>query len=217
MESLGAYLKALREAAGISLSQVRDDILLKEEQIASLESDRLDDLGGYGIAKSIVYSYARYLEADVTAVMERFYVQFPEHKKAEFVPQRKLKEKKVLLSTNFLWMVGILIFVLILGSILYSAYKKGYLKAPDLFSRADKDSTSVYSNKGLEEIKPDTLRQKLLEISATLPNEESSPATDKPKAKKSPVVDDPTDYIGDIFADSPINITDELPLKKSSP
>ena len=125
MENLGKYLKDLRESRAIDYNQVYEDIRITQAQIEAMEENRLFDLGHYGFVKALIYNYARYLEADLDAVMREFMVMMPANTKKEFRPNKVVKEKKIMLSTNFLWTVGILVFVAILGSILFHSYRQG--------------------------------------------------------------------------------------------
>ena len=111
MESLGKHLLELRLKRGISYDTIWQDLRFSENQIKALEANKFFEIGEYGIVKAMIYNYARYLEADVSAVMAEFRIMMPEHTKKEFTPRKNLIEKKIMLSTNFLWTVGIVIFV----------------------------------------------------------------------------------------------------------
>jgi cytoskeletal protein RodZ len=134
MESLGKYLRELRLQRDLSYDQVWQDIRLAEQNIRALEENRLFDIGNYGYVKAMIFNYARYLEADVDKVMAELKIMMPENTKRN-LPRKTLKESKIMLSTNFLWTVGILIFVAILGSILLYSYNQGWLQTPQLFER----------------------------------------------------------------------------------
>ncbi len=202
MEDLGKYLLSRREALGIDYPQIWDDIRIREEHIRLLETNRLFEIGPYGVVKAIVFNYARYLEADVNAVMAELKVMMPENTKKEFIPQRLVKEKKIMLSTNFLWMIGIMIFVAILGGILLHSYRQGWLKTPNFFAK-EADSTKVETPvaEAMEQ-KPDSLRLKMRMLSETIPK--TNTATDL--AGKKAVPADTTDYIGNIMGNSPMNV-----------
>jgi len=206
---LGAYFLAQRTVQGITYTQIENSILIPRAKIQAIEENRFRDLGDYGLARSIVYNYARYLELDEKAVLSRLGIMMPETMKKEFVPKRKLKHKTVLLSTNFLWLIGIILFVGVLGFILLQAYKQGYLKAPEFFASTAVDSTKTETDKVLQPIKPDTLRQKLLQISSTLPASDSINLSISDPGNNYTGTDDPTDYIHEIFGESPINITEQ--------
>ena len=203
MDSLGKYFLDLRIKRDYSYKKVWEDIRIREDLIRKIEENKLFDLGGYGIAKAIVYNYARYLDADLDAVMHEFSVMMPEDIKDKFNPRKMQKEKKIMLSTNFLWMVGILIFVAILASVLFHANNQGWLKTPDFFNKPVADSTTVLKQEQPQAAKPDTLRQRMRALSAAIPNgkQPSSSTTDNPA-----VPPDTTDYIGNILGESPVNV-----------
>lgn len=203
MESLGKYLLDLRIQRDISYSKIAKDILIREELIRYMEQNRFFDLGDYGVAKALVYNYARYLEADLDAVMKEFRIMMPENTKGKFHPHTNVKEKKIMLSTNFLWMVGILIFVAILSSILIYSGRQGWLKAPDFFSAKPVDAKEIAAAEPKEETKPDSLRIRMRALSEAIPANSSSSS---PASSKKSVPPDTTDYVGNILGNSPVNV-----------
>jgi len=203
LENLGKYFLDLRLKHDLSYKKVWEDIRLREDLVKSLQGNRIFELGPYGVAKALVYNYARYLEADLDAVMREFAIMMPETTKNPFSPRKTLKEKKIMLSTNFLWMVGIILFSIFLGSILIHAYNQGWLKAPDFFSATKPDSTAVDLHEAKEEVKPDTLRQRMRILSENI-SQANSTTTSKNAAN--PAIPDTTDYIGNILGDSPVNV-----------
>ncbi len=201
MESLGKYLRELRLQRDLSYDQVWQDIRLAEQNIRALEENRLFDVGNYGYVKAMVFNYARYLEADVDKVMAELKIMMPENTKKEFTPRKTLKESKIMLSTNFLWTVGILIFVAILGSILLYSYNQGWLQTPELFERHTEVAESP-ELKTDEEQKPDSMRMRMRILSESIPQ---SNVTQDRKSTDS-VPRDTTDYIGNILGKSPVNV-----------
>lgn len=201
MESLGKYLRELRLQRDLSYDTVWQDIRLAEQNIRALEENRLFDVGSYGYVKAMVFNYARYLEADVDKVMAELKIMMPENTKKEFTPRKTLKESKIMLSTNFLWTVGILIFVAILGSILLYSYNQGWLQTPELFERHTEVAESP-ELKTDEEQKPDSMRMRMRILSESIPQ---SNVTQDRKSTDS-VPRDTTDYIGNILGKSPVNV-----------
>ncbi|MDD3536406.1 MAG: helix-turn-helix domain-containing protein [Candidatus Cloacimonetes bacterium] len=202
MEKLGKYFLDLRLERGISYAQVWDDLRISESQLKALEENRIFDLGNYGYVRSLIYSYARYLEADLDMVLSELKVLMPETTKQAFKPRRDISEKKILLSINFFWTLGIIIFVAILGSILWHAYRHGHLKAPDFFV---KERVEVPSKEEKEvsktAAKPDSLRQRMRELSESIKDEGSIS-----KSSRKSIPRDTTDYIGNILGKSPVNV-----------
>lgn len=201
MENLGKYLLDLRLERGISYLKIWNDIKISEAQVKAMEENHLSQIGQYGFAKALVYNYARYLEADLGLVMAKFEDLLPQHTKKEFVPRRDLKERKIMLSTNFLWTIGIAIFVMILGSILLHAYHQGWLYTPEFFKK-DKAVATVELREKASAEKPDSLRLKMRALSESIP--QSNVMEDKSLGGGVPA--DSTDYIGQILGDSPVNV-----------
>lgn len=201
MENLGKYLLDLRLERGISYSAIWDDIKISQAQIQAMEENRFNQMGHYGFVKALVYNYARYLEADIGSVMTEFKIMLPEDTKKEFVPRKTLQEKKIMLSTNFLWTVGIVIFVMILGSILLHAYRQGWLHAPEFFKK-DKAATTIAIQGEETSEKPDSLRMRMRALNESIP--QSNVLEERNPGRLMPA--DTTDYIGQILGDSPVNV-----------
>lgn len=206
MENLGKHLQKLREEKGLSPKQIWTNIRIRVDQIELIENNRLFELGDYGFCKALVYNYARYLEADTNAIMKEFNIMMPDTTKKGFKPSAPVKEKKIMLSTNFLWTIGILIFVLVLSSILYSAYLNGYLQSPNFF-RDKEDKTETITKDDSEEALPDTLRERMKMLTESMPKAlEPESKTSQKQSKRKPVSTDKTDYVGEQMGDSPINV-----------
>jgi len=213
MENLGQYLLELRQARGIEYAQIYADIRIREDQIKLIETNRFQELGNHGIVKAMLYNYARYLGADVNAVLAEIKVLMPEKEiKRAPITDHGVKQKKIMLSTNFLWAIGIVVFVLILGSILFYAYRQGWLKAPPILRSDKADSTAVIEDQPTPEeaSKPDPARERMRQLQENINAADAAPKPEKeakPVQKTvPPVVRDTTDYINSIMGDSPVNI-----------
>lgn len=203
MENLGAHLQKLREGRGISYKKVFEDLRIREDQVKLIEENRWFELGPFGMVKALVFNYARYLEADVDEVMAELKVMMPEHTKKEFRSRPHEKQKKILLSTNFFWMIGILIVVVILGSILLYAHTRGWLKTPDLFKASAADTTIVKSEES-ETPMTDSLRLKMRLLSESINSGQEE--LENPAEPSTNALGDTTDYLGKILGNSPVNV-----------
>ena len=209
MESLGQYLRSIREEKNLTLEAVYNDIKLSVELLTAIESDQLSKLGNYGFAKAMAFTYIRYLNADSKLAMNLFDLILPAQKKTVFKPQLPIKEKKVLISVNFIWLVVITLIVITLGSIILVSYSKGYLKRPTENLIKTEDSVTVKA-KAVRKIEtPDTLRTRMLQI-ANQVNKPRSPEKSNGnkiiKTKKT--ISDTADYVDEFIfdtKDSPFN------------
>lgn len=193
MENLGAYLQKLREDNKISYGKVFEDLRLREDQVRLIEENRFFELGPFGMVKAMVFKYARYLEGDEDAVLAELRVMMPDTTNKDFKPRKEVRERKILLSPNFFWLIGIIIFVVVLGAILWHAYQQGWLKTPELFKAKEPDSTRVEAEKK-EPPKPDSLRLRQRELIDTV----TKPAAEQPESAtpRAQALADTTDYLG---------------------
>lgn len=201
MDNLGKYLKELREDKGLSQTDVFNKARIREEVLEKIEQNKLSDLGNYGFVKALVYNYARFLDADLDKVMTEFNVIMPPSIKKDFNPRRNITSNKIMLSTNFFWSLVILVIILVLGSILLNAYRNGWLKNPELFSKDKPVKEKVVKEKPEEE--PEEIRQRMLELT----KKKADAELDSTVKKKGNVDSDNADYLGNILGDSPINIS----------
>ncbi len=201
MDNLGKYLKELREDKGLSQTDVFNKARIREEVLEKIEQNKLSDLGNYGFVKALVYNYARFLDADLDKVMTEFNVIMPPSIKKDFNPRRNITSNKIMLSTNFFWSLVILVIILVLGSILLNAYRNGWLKNPELFSKDKPVKEKVVKEKPEEE--PEEIRQRMLELT----KKKADAELDSTAKKKGNVDSDNADYLGTILGDSPINIS----------
>lgn len=71
LTGVGAALKREREAAGLAVADVAEQLKLLPRQVESLENERFDRLPGPAIARGMVRNYARLLGLDAEALLER--------------------------------------------------------------------------------------------------------------------------------------------------
>lgn len=184
---------------------VYTDIRLKEELVKMIEENRFFELGPHGMVKAMVFNYARYLGADLNEVKKELKILVPEATHKLQRPQKDKKEKKILLSTNLLWALGIAVFVLILASIVYHAYINGWLTPPPIFNNAS-DSTKTQIITPIEEPSlPDSSRAKMLELTKELNKEKKSEEKKDSDKKQENKKTDNTDYINTFMEGSPVN------------
>lgn len=206
MDDLGKYLKKLREDQELDYFMVYTDIRLKEEQVKIIEENRFFELGPHGMVKAIVFNYARYLGADLSAVKRELKVLIPEATHTLQRPKEDKKEKKILLSTNLLWALGIAVFVVILAGIVYHAYINGWLTPPPILKQSS-DSLKTTSVSPAEDIPlPDSSRLKMLELTKELNKEKKTEEKKGGNKQQDSKKTDNTDYIKNFMEDSPINL-----------
>lgn len=203
MENLGAYLQKLREDKGLGYKQVFHDLRLREDQVHLIEDNRFLELGTFGMARAIIQKYARYLDADMNAVVGELREILPEHISREFKPKKPVREKKILLSPNFFWTLGIILLVLVLASIVWYASRQGWLQMPEIFRKAPADSTLVQIQE-TEPPRPDSLRDRMRQLSTAPERKPANEAAGGDTSERT--LRDSTDYIGEIIGPSSVNV-----------
>src|SRR5574338_1386422 len=71
-QRVGVFLRETRQARSLSVEDVSTVLRIRESHIGAIEDGRFRDLPGSTYATGFVRSYARYLDLDETAVVERF-------------------------------------------------------------------------------------------------------------------------------------------------
>ncbi len=211
MENLGQYLQTVRNSKNINMEEVVNDLRLTMEQVTAIESNRLDNLGNYGCVRAMVFTYIRYLEADEKLALNLFEEIWPSQKQKKFIATKPIKEKTLLISVNLIWLIGIILIIIVLGAIIWTSYKKGYLNRP--FDVIGKETDSVQSGTAgiVKQVKPDTVRaqmQKVMRSQFRLKDEEAVSKDKKTKVAGGADPQDTTDYVDEMIFDtqeSPFN------------
>ncbi|MCK5346951.1 MAG: helix-turn-helix domain-containing protein, partial [Candidatus Heimdallarchaeota archaeon] len=100
IESIGTYLKSLREQKKITLEQISESSRMKVRLLVEIENDVFSNLGGIGYAKAMIINYARHLEADEEKILMIFNEKFNQ-KPIHISREKSIEEKKYVLPTNF--------------------------------------------------------------------------------------------------------------------
>ncbi|MDD2490115.1 MAG: helix-turn-helix domain-containing protein [Bacilli bacterium] len=72
MKEIGEQLRQAREAMGITITEVAEDLKLNEEQLKNIEDANRDELKDILNIKEIVSEYAKYLGLEQEAIEDKF-------------------------------------------------------------------------------------------------------------------------------------------------
>lgn len=72
MKEIGEQLRAAREARGISLKEVKEATKIAPRYLEALEAGNFDVLPGDPYNKAFIRSYARAIDWDATALLDRY-------------------------------------------------------------------------------------------------------------------------------------------------
>jgi cytoskeletal protein RodZ len=216
MDTIGSYLKTLREEQHLTFEELQHETRMSIQMLMDIEDDHLENIGGYGYARAIVYTVIRALNADEEKALSLFDESYPREKTSKFKPRQPIKENKILISTNFLYVIGILLLITILGIIVFKAYET-YKQTPgsqnSIFHRTKiKADTLKVKPAPPIIVKPDTVRMKLLQVKKGAATAPATPKATKGKVKakaKTSAAADTIDYTNELLfhnQDSPLNI-----------
>jgi cytoskeleton protein RodZ len=90
---IGAALKGVREFHGVTLQDLADATRIRQTYLAALEDMRLEELPSRPFAIGYVKAYARHLNLDADAAVERFRHDFPEHDEGLRAPVGMRKQR----------------------------------------------------------------------------------------------------------------------------
>jgi cytoskeletal protein RodZ len=130
MQKIGSYLKQIREERKLSLKTINDKTKIRIDYLEDIENNTFKILDNYGVARVIVCSYGKALNAPEKEVLYLFDETYPHEHSHTFSPQKDIKEKKILISFNLLYIVGISALVLIITFSLINLYKNGSFGSP---------------------------------------------------------------------------------------
>lgn len=129
MDSVGAYLKSVREEQNLSLEQVAEMTMLKERILQDMENDQFDALGGVGYARAMVCTYCKALGVDQAEALRLLNL------KSNFTPRRVIAEsdtltKPVILPSSIFSIILLVIVVIVMGVIVWNLHSQGKLSSP---------------------------------------------------------------------------------------
>jgi len=123
MTSFGQDLKSERELRGISLKEIADSTKISLRFLKDLEEDRLENLPGKFLTKSIIRTYARYIGLDEDQILNKYYETLLHKKKSSEEEQKKKKPQQALpkkiknlivFASLFVLFISILTFIYII-------------------------------------------------------------------------------------------------------
>ena len=113
MDSLGEYLKTVRESQNLTLGKVSESTKIREPLLRAIESDRYDLLSGPFYVKGFLETYAKYLGLDPADVILRY------QKSLEGMPLPKVQGLERRITSNkrrvSFWLLLVFAVVLSLG------------------------------------------------------------------------------------------------------
>jgi cytoskeletal protein RodZ len=195
IESIGAYLKSLREQKKITLEKVSEKTRIKVRLLEDIENNVFTNLGGTGYAKAMIINYARNLGADEEKILHLFDEQM--NQKPKFVPHVKsIQPKKLIIPPKIFLFFLLIIVIIALTYLVIHLYKNNVQVWPPFKKTEQKTETA---KKVETPVKPQTFD--LQEKSDELKEVEQSTINES-------VLRDTTDYLNEfMFKDkeSPFN------------
>lgn len=173
----GAQLAAQREAMGLSVEQIADQLKLAPRQVVALEAGDYASLPNMAVVRGFVRAYAKVVKLDATPLVAMIAVVSPTSPEA--APPRKelaapFSESRFPLMTDRSsgrggWMVGaVVVAAALIGGGVY-AYQSGLIST-SLFDRADSATASAVTElpKPIDSTMP-------LETTLVKPGQETAP------------------------------------------
>ncbi|MCU6499379.1 helix-turn-helix domain-containing protein [Rugamonas sp. A1-17] len=174
----GAQLAAQREAMGLTVEQIADQLKLAPRQVKALEAGDYAALPNMAVVRGFVRAYAKVVKIDATPLVAMIEVISPTSHEA--APPRKeiaatFTESRFpsmtgRSSTPTAWLVGAAAVVVVAAAGAY-AYQAGLIPAT-LFQRADKEAPA---SAAAEASKPADAAVAPIETTLVKPGQESTP------------------------------------------
>ncbi len=133
MESIGLYLKELRESKNLSLEDISEKTRMPVKYLQIIEENKFEEFASIGYARASISSYVKFLKGDEVKVIntfdEKFHVNNRKHYIAESSGSKDFP-KKYLLSTQLIAYFFLTLLVIFLGTVTWHFAKSGMLKSP---------------------------------------------------------------------------------------
>ncbi|RFP18317.1 MULTISPECIES: helix-turn-helix domain-containing protein [unclassified Duganella] len=176
----GAQLAAQREAMGLTVEQIADQLKLAPRQVKALEAGDYAALPNMAVVRGFVRAYAKVVKIDATPLVAMIEVISPTSHEA--APPRKeiaatFTESRFPSMTGrspgpAAWLVGVAVVVVVAAAGAY-AYQTGLIPAT-LFQRSDKDA-SASASAAAEATKPADVPVAPIETALLKPGQETAP------------------------------------------
>jgi cytoskeleton protein RodZ len=141
METIGSYLKSVRESKGIRLQDVSDRTKIKMHFLTSIESDQLSQVGEFGYARAMMVSVARDIGADVRKVCEMYDRKYDHEVPDMYTPvSTSTVRHRFMLSHRMIYTTLVLVLLLVLAAVVWRMYANGLLTLPHNFLKAEIDN-----------------------------------------------------------------------------
>ncbi len=174
----GAQLAAQREAMGLTVEQIADQLKLAPRQVKALEAGDYAALPNMAVVRGFVRAYAKVVKLDATPLVAMIEVISPTSHEA--APPRKeiaatFTESRFPSMTGrspgpAAWLVGVAVVVVVAAAGVY-AYQAGLIPAT-LFQRSDKDAAA---SAAVEAPKPADVAVAPIETALLKPGQETAP------------------------------------------
>ena len=162
-DSIGKYLKTIREQKNISLEEVSRHTKIKLHFLKAVEDDRIQDLTDLPYARLTILNYTRYIGVDSNEVLNTFDKQtkkIPEKKViGSRVDKKEDYEKKVLIPKIVFQIVLLIIFVVILFVVGFYLHKKGKLQRNIFEQPKDYSSELIPEQKNIKKFDVDKTQE----------------------------------------------------------
>ncbi|MBC8385315.1 MAG: helix-turn-helix domain-containing protein [Candidatus Cloacimonetes bacterium] len=129
MDSIGKYLKTVREEKNITLEKVSGISKIKTRFLRDIENDIFENLGGRGYAKATLTSYAKTIGADEKAVLLTFEKVY-KNKSGHISRFDSIQPKKILIPTTIFSIMLLIALIVVLVFVTLKYYPSWSAKSP---------------------------------------------------------------------------------------
>lgn len=105
MESIGQYIKSIRDEKNLTLEDLAKVTLIRKDHLELLEDDKVEKLGGFGVVKSYAYTIVRKLNINQAKIISIINEKYPEYKVNNFKSLEYKQERKFLISSNLIYAI----------------------------------------------------------------------------------------------------------------
>ncbi len=114
MDSIGQYIRSIREENSLSIEELEKITMIKKEHIELLEDDKIEALGGFGVVKSYAYTIVRKLNLNQAKIISIIDNKYPEYKVDNFKSLEYKEERKFLISANIIYAIVLITITIFL-------------------------------------------------------------------------------------------------------
>ena len=173
MESVGKYLKGIREEKKYTIEDVYNATKLKKYIIMHIENDDFEAIGGMGPARIMITTYCRFLGVDLDQIQEKISDKPDTPPEDTVILNKKKAKRAILIRPSTLYFIFLVMLIVVLSITIIRIYRNDNLSFDAIRNQLANTEYRPRTSPQQIEVTPDTLWMRQRQIFVESNNIES--------------------------------------------